>query len=295
MNDAKQHIELHLPITSEATDHPPNMGELNAVTHLSLCSKLSKQQIKQAMFKGAVWLTRGKQTQRLRRAKKILLPGDTLHLYYDEKIISEKPQAAILVADVNAYSLWYKPYGMYCQGSKWADHCTINRWIEQNTQRPAYIVHRLDRAATGLLIISHEKKCTGALASLFQQRRLKKCYRAIVHGQFPTSDMPKTLNEPIEGREAISHVQLINYFDQADQSLVEINIETGRKHQIRRHLSGIGHPIVGERMYSTHNDSDDLQLCSWSLTFTCPLHNKPVYYDLLGSPIPQINQYRGTH
>ncbi len=52
------------------------------------------------------------------------------------------------------------PYGMLSQGSKWSDHCTIARFAQQHLtpERPVFIVHRLDRAATGLILIAHSKK-----------------------------------------------------------------------------------------------------------------------------------------
>ena len=68
------------------------------------------------MTKGAVWLTRGRNTQRLRRASRALREGDEIHLYYDTKILGEEPVAPSLVADMGGYSVWYKPYGLRSQG-----------------------------------------------------------------------------------------------------------------------------------------------------------------------------------
>ena len=70
-------IETHISIVSSGD---------NAVDLLQVETGFSKQRIKQAMSKGAVWLTRGKQTKRLRRAKRELKTGDELHLYYDAEI-----------------------------------------------------------------------------------------------------------------------------------------------------------------------------------------------------------------
>ena len=84
---------------------------------------------------------------------------DRLHLYHDPRVLSIEPAEARMIADEGAFSIWYKPFGMLSQGSKWADHCTISRWVETHLrpQRPAFVVHRLDRAATGLMIIAHAK------------------------------------------------------------------------------------------------------------------------------------------
>jgi len=255
-------LEQHLVIdTSDKT----------AVDILGQATELTRQAIKQAMTKGAVWLSRNKSTQRIRRADKPLKPGDELHLYFDSSVLATEPQTATLLADEGAYSIWTKPYGMLCQGSKWGDHCTINRWAERNLepQRPAFIVHRLDRAATGLIIIAHQKKIAAYFSNLFQHRDIEKKYQAIVEGQL--SDDLK-LDSDIETKPALSYVKPIRYNAETKQSLVEITIETGRKHQIRRHLSEAGFPIVGDRLYG-HGDKDSSDLClaSCYLSFVSPI------------------------
>ena len=148
MSDPK---EFHLPITQ---------ADMTAVDCLAEASGLSKQALKQAMQKGCVWLeqhnTRGDEKlfiQRLRRAKRVLKVGETLHFYHDEAVLQEKPTEATLISDEGGYSIWNKPSGMRSQGSKWGDHCTLYRWAEQHLtpERPAFIVHRLDRAASGFV------------------------------------------------------------------------------------------------------------------------------------------------
>ena len=272
-------FENHITIDKE---------DMNAVDLLANNTGLSKQTIKQAMQKGAVWLTHNTHTQRLRRAKKQLQTGNTLHLYYDEKILSEEPTAPLLIADEQAYSVWYKPYGMRSQGSKWGDHCTLYRWAEQHIspQRPAFIVHRLDRAATGLMLIAHQKHIATALSKLFEMRAIEKWYRVIVHGHFPAS--PRTIENDIDGRHAKSHITLLKYHPLSNQSLLEVHIETGRKHQIRRHLSSIGFPVLGDRLYGQPTDAEDLQLTAYSLSFQCPLGHQIKQFQLPGNLIPVL-------
>lgn len=276
-------IEIHIDITE--SNH-------TAVDLLADKTSISKSQLKQAMTKGAVWLTRGKKTQCIRRAKKTLLAGDKLHLYYNEEILAQEPPRPELIADEGAYSVWYKPYGMLSQGSKWGDHCTISRWAEQHLspQRPAFIVHRLDRAATGLILVAHEKKVAAALSALFQSRDIDKQYKAIVHGKFPVVE--QTINSDIDDKTAISHVQLLEYDEESDRSLVQVKIETGRKHQIRRHLSEAGFPIIGDRLYGDfekNNEHEDLQLTAFTLAFQCPVTGKPRAYRLNDDKLPQLS------
>jgi len=274
---------------------PINTPNITAIHHLSQhCQAtariLSKQQLKNAMAKGAVWLQRGNSTSRLRRAKRELMIGDQLFLYYNESVLRGDVLPAELIADMGTYSVWNKPSGMLSHGSKWGDHCAITRWVElhHTPQRDSFLIHRLDRAASGLILIAHDKKTAAALCQLFEKRCIKKYYQAVVHGQYregQNSRDDSTLSSkakpthlittPIDDKAAISKVTPVHYCPISHQSLVKVAIETGRKHQIRRHLSGSGHPIVGDRLYGTVEEtSKDLQLRAYHLSFCCPLSQK---------------------
>jgi tRNA pseudouridine32 synthase/23S rRNA pseudouridine746 synthase len=260
-------MEMHVDIETSG----------NAIDILAANCSLSKQKLKQAMSKGAVWLAAKGKPQRLRRAGKTVQTGQTLHLYYDVDVLAQVPESAILIEDCKDYSVWYKPRGMLSQGSKWSDHCTITRWAEQNLQpqRNAFLIHRLDRAASGLILVGHSKGVTAQLCDLFQKRKLDKCYLVIVHGQLADN---LTLDSPIENKAAVSHAELKQYDEKLNRSLVEVKIETGRKHQIRRHMAGCGHPVVGDRMYGVGDESEDLQLTAFSLSFQCPVKGEPVEF-----------------
>ena len=299
-----QRNEIHITVKD---------SEKTAVELLAEAAGLSKQRIKQAMQKGAVWMDDGnvgisntgtnkkeisKKVHRLRRASKKPNVGDELYLYYDEKVLDEIPPPAQLISDEGEYSIWYKPCGLRSQGSKWGDHCTINRWVEQNLQpqRPAFVVHRLDRAATGLIIIAHQKRIAAAFAKLFQERAIEKRYRVIVHGKFPDTPHPLKITTNIDGRQACSQVSLLEYDADSDRSLLEVNIETGRKHQIRRHLSEFGFPVVGDRLYGCNGgnaggrkgDEEDLQLTACFLGFRCPVKQQDVQFQLTESLTPSL-------
>ena len=264
--------EFHIDIDS---------GNSLTVPLLAEKTNLSQAKIKLAMKKGAVWISDKNGTNRIRRAKKKLSAGSSLHFYFNSNILDAEIPQPKLISDEGGYSIWYKPRGVLSQGSKWGDHCTIYRWIETNDskQRPAIIVHRLDKAACGLIIIAHSKKMAQNLSKLFQLRSIEKKYRAIVCGQFSDSLDQVTINSGIDGRNACSKVKQIEYCPDKNLSLLEIQIETGRKHQIRRHLSERGFPITGDRLFGG-GDSVDLQLAAVSLKFNCPLVDRPKEYNL---------------
>jgi tRNA pseudouridine32 synthase/23S rRNA pseudouridine746 synthase len=235
-------------------------------------TQLSKQKLKLALKNGAVWLKNEHGIARVRKAKKRLKTSNELFLYYDPTILKAQPNAPTLVLDEQDYSIWIKPYGMYCQGSKWGDHFTINRWVENHLQRPTFIVHRLDRATSGLMILVHSKKMAQYFSAQFASHTIEKHYRAWVQGNFPKEE--QIYQEDVNAKQALSIANLVRFNQQKNQSLVNVQIKTGRKHQIRVHLSNAGFPIIGDRLYGIEDKILDLQLCCYHLIFTCPLSNK---------------------
>ncbi|MDH3718346.1 MAG: RNA pseudouridine synthase [Planctomycetota bacterium] len=272
MRERPEEKEFHVVIES---------AEQHSVDTLHRVSEISRQKIKSAMTKGAVWLTRGSTTQRLRRTTRRLQVGDELHLYYNEQILAEAPVSPELIADIGGYSVWRKPFGLRSQGSKWGDHCTVTRWAETHLepQRTAFTVHRLDRAANGLILVAHSKGVAAALSRLFRDRAVEKRYRVWVMGAYFSQETPQRVAEPIDGKPAVSEISVVRV--EGDRSLLDVRIETGRKHQVRRHLAGVGFPIIGDRLYGDGaKDGVDLQLTAYLLAFHCPVADKPVAYHL---------------
>lgn len=256
---------------------------LQAADMLCEATGLSKSRIKDAMQKGAVWLQKADQSKRrrLRRASTFLRKGDRLFFSHNAAILAEKPQRPELVADRAQYSVWNKPAGMLCQGTEYGDHTSLLRLVEQFflPRRQVYLLHRLDREASGLVLIAHTKKAAALLSRLFKERKIDKRYLAAVSGKPGDPGSIRTIAMPLDGKEAISRLTVLSFDSEKNQSSLEICIETGRLHQIRRHLAGISHPIVGDQRYGIAAP-EGLQLKAISLAFTCPLSGRPVAFTL---------------
>ena len=256
----------------------PDDEGCDAATLLATLSKLPKQRIKDAMTKGAVILKR-KQGKRLRRAKETLCVGDQLSLYYDDNLLSlTPPEGSYCIKRLKSYSVWYKPAGLMSQGTAFGDHLALQRLVEQQFNCPVFLIHRLDRETAGIMLFAHTKATAATLSRMFEQHLIEKTYLTSVLGQI---DEKGTINDPLDNKPAITHYSRIDYDTESNQSQLHIRLETGRLHQIRRHLASIGHPVIGDPRYGSGNKNrDGLQLIAKELSFECPETRRVVRYSI---------------
>lgn len=158
------------------------------------------------------------------------------------------------------------------------------------------IVHRLDKDTSGVLIVAKNDKAHLALCEQIKNREVKKTYLALTRGIIKENEA--TINMPIgrsttdrkkmavvkTGKEAITHFKVLERFK--ENTLLEINLETGRTHQIRVHLSQIGYPIVGDMVYSNGKNKFGVQgqmLHAWKIKFMHPITGKEIEIE---APLP---------
>ena len=152
------------------------------------------------------------------------------------------------------------------------------------------IVHRLDKDTSGLLIVAKNDKAHIAMSEQIKDRKVKKIYIALVRGVIgedeATIDMPigrstkdrKKMAVTKNGKQAITHFRVLKRYPK--YTLLEIKIDTGRTHQIRVHMAEVGHPVIGDTVYSNGKNSFGVEgqmLHAKSLEFAHPITGKTMY------------------
>jgi 23S rRNA pseudouridine1911/1915/1917 synthase len=148
-------------------------------------------------------------------------------------------------------------------------------------------IHRLDYPTSGALLIGKTRSAAVTLNKLFEHRKIRKSYLAITIGDCPRQG---TIDLPIDGKSALSHYKVVetkesNKYGQLN--LVQLNPETGRRHQLRIHMSSQGVPIIGDQIYSPEGKTvkgNGLFLFAQSLSFIHPITKVQLK---ISAPIPK--------
>lgn len=190
-----------------------------------------------------------------------------------------------VVYEDNYLAIINKPPGILVSGNSFK---TIVNALEQNITKsnlPDAVapkpVHRLDYPTTGLLIIGKTSTSIIALNKLFENKEIIKTYIAVTIGKMQDFG---AISELIDGKKAISKYQVIKRVSSnrfASLNWVELTPETGRKHQLRKHLLTIGNPILGDQTYFLKDlklNGKGLYLHAYSLVFTHPFTNEKLTF-----------------
>ena len=152
------------------------------------------------------------------------------------------------------------------------------------------IVHRLDKDTSGAIIVAKNDRAHIGLSNQLKNHEVKKTYLALVRGIIKENEA--TINMPIarskkdrkkmdvdkDGKESITHFKVLGRYKNK-YTLLQINLETGRTHQIRVHLSHIGYPIIGDEVYSNGKNEWNITgqcLHAWKLEFKHPVSGKKI-------------------
>lgn len=259
------------------------------------------------------WLEEGRVTLNGKPVKKNakLSPGDVLMIAppqpEDIDLIPQDIPLDIVYED-NDVIVVNKPVGMVVHPAPGhPDGTLVNALLYHckdslsgiNGERRPGIVHRIDRDTSGLLIAAKNDKAHLALAAQLQDHTLFRQYHAVVLGGFkedhgtvnapinrhPTDRKRMAVCRPGEGREAVTHWQVVDSHD--GYSHITCRLETGRTHQIRVHMAHTGHPLVGDVVYGNKKPYPGLAgqcLHAAKLTFIHPSTNEEMTVE---APLPE--------
>ncbi len=226
--------------------------------------KLSRNAVKNLLGRKEVSVDGTVQT----RFDLVLQQGQTVEVLSKEQAALPAPPFPILYED-EMFFVINKPEGLLAVGNEKENERTAERLVRdyleaRRPQEQAFLVHRLDRDTSGVLIFVKDSEFKEELQQQWDQVIKKRRYIAIVEGiPVKTEDEIRTLlaenretrqmvvtNDPAVGKEAITRYRIMKTKD--DNAMLSVEILTGRKNQIRAHMRTIGHPIVGDKKYGGH-------------------------------------------
>ncbi|NQZ58516.1 MAG: RluA family pseudouridine synthase [Lentisphaeraceae bacterium] len=282
---------------------------------VSLFDEFSRVLIQKSIRSGAVTLKRnGKQMDTLRIGEKIF-GGDaiTFDVPQDVAFVLKAEDIDIPIIYEDEHMLVVnKPAGMVVHpGAGVHDGTLVNALLgySEETFRPMDeegrpgIVHRLDKETSGLLLVAKTRKTKEKLSKAFAKRNVEKYYIALVRGHIR---MGRGTLESYIGRSKENRQKMASYEDDEERgklaithykvmaqnqgaSLVKVKIETGRTHQIRVHMSSMGFPVIGDKLYGTKRlemkESPERHLLhAWKIRIDHPITGEPLEFT---SPLPE--------
>jgi 23S rRNA pseudouridine1911/1915/1917 synthase len=258
---------------------------------LTTLSNKGRNTIKSLLARGQVSVNH-KETTKYNHPLK---PGDVISIQRVKIIEEEKPIGLKILYEDDDILVINKESGLLSIAAGEEKELTAHHQLMEYVRRShpknrVFIVHRLDRDTSGVMLFAKNEKVKQALQETWQETVLERTYVALVEKQVkkPEGKIVSWLKEsktmlmyssptPNGGQEAITHYKVLQ--STKDYSLLEVHLETGRKNQIRVHMQDIGHPVVGDKKYgSSTNPIGRLGLHAQVLTFIHPTMGQPMVF-----------------
>ena len=221
----------------------------------------------------------------LAKTATIISGGEVIKLTLPEIVSSKKKLVfplSVLYEDEHL-AMIYKPAGILVSGNHFK---TISNALQQNIKASTLAdattpqpVHRIDYATTGVLLVGKTNSSIRVLNKMFEDKSIMKTYFAVVIGKIYANGK---ITSKIDGKKAESDYELIESVPSkrfGKLNLLRLHPQTGRRHQLRIHLSGLGNPILGDCAYGIENlilKGKGLYLHAYSLAFTHPFTNEKI-------------------
>jgi RluA family pseudouridine synthase len=195
------------------------------------------------------------------------------HVNPDDRIaiVDDVPEIAV-IREGDDWIAIDKPAGMPTQPAR----DRVERSLEELLRlrlREIWLVHRLDTPTSGVVLFAKTAEAAARLSALFAAGEIRKTYLAILEGEVREERVVET---PVQGKSARTAFRPRS--GDGSTTLVEVDIETGRTHQIRVHAASIGHPVAGDRRYGSGARAKRLMLHAWKLEHAS--------FGVLESPLP---------
>jgi 23S rRNA pseudouridine1911/1915/1917 synthase len=240
---------------------------------------LSRRRARAVIDLGGVFVDRA----RVKVAGRPVKPGQTIEVNIGGAIErTEPPPAPRIVHTDDAIVVVDKPAGLVTAPTPEASRGDLLDQLARQLGE-VYLVHRLDLPTSGLLVFARTRAANKRLGDAFKLHDVDREYRAVAVGEVAA----QTIDRPIDRRRAVTHVTPVEALP--GSTLVACRLETGRTHQIRIHLAGIGHPVAGDRTHggeterAFHPRPPRLALHACLLGFTHPTTGERMRFD---SPLP---------
>ena len=167
------------------------------------------------------------------------------------------------IFECDDYCILNKPYGYASQDGSKVKKNVID--ILNINSKNYYIVHRLDKETSGLMLIAKNRFYAKKFSEMFKLRDIKKKYLVIVNGKIKKNKGELLTSDNLNGKKIISKLYFQVISKTNNFSYLEIDLITGRKHQIRKQFSDIGHPVVGDIKYGDKKNKNPLCLLSYEI------------------------------
>lgn len=206
-------------------------------------------------------------------------------------------QAPIILYENSDLMVVNKPTGVKTHANQPHELGSMMNFLQayfKDTENEAYNVHRLDQFTSGALLVAKNPVVVPILNRQISTKVINRTYLCVVSGHLEQSK--GTINVPIgfdpddkrkrqinglNPLSAITHYQVLAQYE--NSSLIQVDLETGRTHQIRVHLSYLGHPIIGDPLYNLDNTQQPMLLHSWKIRFPLPFNLETIE---VTAPIP---------